>query len=77
MGRIKREIEYERLNLEVHPKILGRIDAIRDQTLADSRSQVIRRALAVYDLLITQQNDGNSVIVRQKNGQEREVLLVE
>ena len=64
-----------RLNLAVSEAVKERVEAIRDETHAESVTEVIRRALAVYDLLITRSNDGATVVIREGK-EEKELLLV-
>jgi hypothetical protein len=55
----------------------GRLDALRAQTEADTVTEVIRRALSVYDTLVTlQREEGAVVLVRTRDGQERRLLLL-
>ena len=51
------------------------MEALRERTDADSITEVIRRALAVYETLLEQQDQGNEIIVRTGNG-DRPVLLI-
>lgn len=64
-----------RLNLSVSEAIRDRIEELRDETHAESATEVIRRALAVYDLMITKTNEGGKVLIRIGD-EEKEVLLV-
>lgn len=64
-----------RLNLALSEPVKQRIESIRDETGAESVTEVIRRAVAVYDLLITETAAGGKVVIK-KRGKEKEVLLV-
>ena len=64
-----------RLNLEVSQPIRERLERLKDETEADSLTEVIRRALAVYELLWNQHKQGAQAIVRQ-DGTERELIIV-
>ncbi len=65
-----------RLNLKLPERMRGRLDALRAQTEADTVTEVIRRALSVYDTLVTlQREEGAVVLVRTRDGQERRLLL--
>jgi hypothetical protein len=50
------------------------LERIRDETCADSLGEVVRRSLAVYDLLVAEAAAGAEVILRRDG--ERRVLLV-
>ena len=52
MARPKRP-DRIRLNLDMAPEGRARLEELRVKTSADSLSEVVRRALAVYDVLIT------------------------
>jgi hypothetical protein len=65
-----------RLNLEVSSSVRDRLERLREDTEADSLTEVIRRALAIYELLWTQNSRGSQTILRLPDGSEREVLLV-
>ncbi|TWU19573.1 hypothetical protein [Allorhodopirellula heiligendammensis] len=75
MSRQPTKREMTRLNLAVTKDIRDRIEAIRDDTHAESVTEVIRRALAVYDLLLIKSKDGGQVLIRNGD-EEREVLLI-
>ncbi|MCD0460052.1 hypothetical protein [Roseiconus lacunae] len=64
-----------RLNLALSKEVRDRIESIRDETHAESIAEVIRRAVAVYDLLIEEQQSGGEVLVRNGESESR-VLLV-
>lgn len=48
---------------------------MRDATDAETLTEVIRRALAVYELLVESQKQGSTIFVRDEEGKERDVLL--
>ena len=53
-----------------------RLERLKAQTEADSLTEVIRRALAVYELLLEQKQAGWETIVRRDDS-ERSVLIPE
>lgn len=75
MGRPARDIERIRLNLEFPADVRDRLEALRDQVGAESLTEVIRRAVAVYAMLVHEQNGGGHPVVRYENGDEREIML--
>ena len=77
MGRLNHTLGRSRLNLKIHPTVRARLEELRDDTLADSITEVIRRAVAIYDLLLTNDKEGGSVVIRNKDGSEKEVLLID
>jgi len=52
------------------------LESLRDLTNADSMSEVVRRALAVYDFLWTEKSDGATTILRMKDGSERQLEIL-
>lgn len=77
MSRPKRELsERARLHLEVPMRVREQLERLRDTSGADSITEVVRRSLAVYEAMLTASRDGRVVIVRDKDGTERELLLV-
>jgi hypothetical protein len=61
-----------RLHLELPRRLRERLDALRALTEADSVTEVIRRAIAVYDVLVTRRE---RVLLRSSDGTERELLV--
>jgi len=64
-----------RPTLEMAEQVRKQLEHLRDQTNADSLAEVIRRALAVYDLLWEERVQGNRIILRSGK-EEKELLLV-
>jgi len=65
-----------RLSLELHECVRERLEGLRHETSADSLTEVIRNALAVYDALISAaRQSGDRVIIRKPDGTERELVL--
>jgi hypothetical protein len=64
-----------RLNLEVPESVRTRLEELRVLTEAQSMTEVIRRALAVYEFLVQEKSAGHRLIVDR--GTERvEVALM-
>ncbi len=74
MSRKKRN--KVRLNLDMAPSVKERLERLRDKTHADSMSEVIRRALALYELIILEAARGSTIIVKSKNGSERHIEIL-
>ncbi len=73
--RLKRD-ESVRINLEVSPLVRERIERLKEKTEAESLTEVIRRALAVYETLLSISEDGRTVIVRGPGGDEADLILI-
>lgn len=65
-----------RLNLVLSQRVKDQIEKVKEATDADSMSEVIRRALAVYDLLCEESAHGAVPVVKYKDGRERELILL-
>ena len=66
----------QRLNLEVAASVRERLESLRRSTEAESLTEVIRRALAVYEFLVKHKKNGARLIVEQRNGTRTEVEIV-
>ncbi len=75
MPRLKKDEARTRLNLELPQTARDRLEALRVETEADSLAEVIRRSLALYELLWQQQQQGVQIIAR-KGDEEKRVLLL-
>ncbi len=53
-----------------------KLEALRDQTQANSLTEVVQRALAVYDFLHAEKQKGNQLVVKDPDGGEKEVVLL-
>lgn len=65
-----------RLTLEFPTTIRALMDKIKKVTNASSITEVIRRALVVYDILLHNQNSGAEIIIR-KDGKDTTFILTE
>jgi hypothetical protein len=57
-------------------EIKDQLEELRDLTHADSMSEVIRRAIAVYDFLWVEKTAGGITFVRDKEGNEKQLYLI-
>jgi hypothetical protein len=65
-----------RLHLELPERVRARLEQLRVMTEADTITEVVRRALAVYDVLMTAVRErGDKVILRSADGSEREMII--
>jgi hypothetical protein len=76
MPRSIRDNPKIRLNLDFSEVVKAQIEDIRDRTDAASMSEVLRRALSLYDAVLAAQGQGSAVIIRDAEGVERHILLV-
>jgi len=74
MPRIPLDETKVRLDLNVTQRLRNRLLRLRAETEADSLTEVIRRAVAVYEVLVAARYNGR-IILRAKDGTERELLV--
>lgn len=54
---------------------IKQVDKLQDRVHAQSRSDAIRRAVEISDLLVDAVGEGDKVIIESKNGKQREILI--
>jgi len=54
---------------------LEQVDKLQRKVHAPSRSDAIRRAVEISDLLINAVEHGDKIIIEQKNGKQRQILI--
>lgn len=75
MPRTSKTRPTSRLSLDVTELGRERLESLRHLTEADSLSEVFRRAVAFYDLLIKEKQLGNRILV-ERDGQTSELIIV-
>lgn len=68
--------EKARLNLELPPRVRENLARLQDETESASIAEVIRRALALFDVVVEHSKDGGDIILRKKDGSEQVLRLV-
>lgn len=63
-----------RMNLEMSPQVREKLERLSEAT-DESLSQVVRRSLAIYDLLLSETDAGGTIVIR-RDGTEKEVMIV-
>jgi len=64
-----------RLNLSLAPKVRDRMELLQDETGAQTITEVVSRALAVYDFLVTQRKSGAKIMIQDDEGTREVVIL--
>lgn len=54
---------------------INQVDKLQKRVHAPSRSDAIRRAVEISDLLVNAVEHGDKVIIESKNGKQRQVLI--
>ncbi len=64
-----------RLNLDLPKRTRDRLERVREMSEADSLTEVVKRALSVYDVLLTAKFERNGRILLKTSDGESELLL--
>ncbi len=76
MSRHASEEPKVRLNLELPERLRGRLDQLRATSEAGTITEVVKKAVALYDVLLSANRNGRErVILRSADGTERELLI--
>jgi hypothetical protein len=65
-----KEPERVRLSLDVSKRVKNELTRLANRTEAGSLTEVIRRALSLYDLVIEHQEEGGKIIFRHRDKTE-------
>lgn len=65
-----------RLNLVVSPRVKERMLRLQGWADADSMSEVVRRALAVYEIIMKAIANDSEIIIRGRDGSEEKLRVV-
>lgn len=68
-------VKKTRVNMDMHPEIKALVLDIQERTSADSMSEVVRRAVKLYDLMLTEHTNGSELLIKPKLGLTRQLLL--
>ena len=61
---------------ELTPEVSERLDYLAEASNAHSRTEVLRRALAVYDVLVSRAGSDSRLVLRHPDGREEELLFI-
>lgn len=62
------------MNLEMPPQVRAKLETLSEES-GHSLSEVVRRSLAVFELLWSETQDGGTIVIR--NGKkEKEVVII-
>ena len=75
MPRMPNKVKGGRLNLEIGKEVRERMEELMDETGARSLTDVVSRALAVYDFLCRQKKKGGKILIQDDDGTRELVLL--
>jgi len=75
VAKTSKSEDRTRLNLELPNATIRRIEDLCTRTEAESKTEVIRRALQTYEALLIISTRG-SIILRHENGTEEKILIL-
>lgn len=64
-----------RVQMELPPMAIERLKALKDKTEATSYAEVTKNAYRLYDMIIEMQESGRSLMVKEPNGEIRELQI--
>lgn len=64
-----------RVQMELPPLAIERLKALKDKTEATSYAEVTKNAYRLYDMIIEMQESGRSLMVKEPNGEIRELQI--
>jgi hypothetical protein len=71
-----KEIDRVRLSLDITPRVREQLTHLEAKTEAGSITEVVRRALALYDLIMEHQDEGGKLIFKHMDGDEETLRVL-
>lgn len=65
-----------RVTLDLSQEFYKRLEKLEDKVEAESKAQVIREALRLYEYIIHRYIDGDEFFTRTKSGEEKNIILL-
>jgi hypothetical protein len=65
-----------RLNLEFPPAIHQQMQVVQHRSHAASLTEMLRRAIALYDLITEHVTDGGEIILRNRKGEDEKLRIL-
>jgi len=63
------------IQVRMKPNTIDQIDKLQERVHAPSRSDAIRRAIEISDMLVNAVEHGDKVIIESRNGKQRQILI--
>lgn len=64
-----------KLQINMTDKALRELENLQISTGASTKTEVVKTSLRLYNFLEKEKEDGAKILVREKNGKEREVVF--
>ena len=65
-----------RITLDLSPEFYQRLEQLTEMADAETKAEVIREALRLYEFVIKQREQGATFTVWQTDGSEKDILLM-
>ena len=65
-----------RITLDLSPEFYKRLEQLTAMADAETKAEVIREALRLYEFVIKQREQGATFTIRQADGSEKDILLM-
>lgn len=69
------KVKTNRLDLKMNEEVRRDLEVLREATRARSLSEVIARAVAVYEFLWSEKKKGGKLVIQGPDGEKEVVLL--
>lgn len=76
MRRKKQPSEKTRITLDLSKEFYDRLEKLESDTGSDSKAQVIREALRLYEYIVHRHLEGDKFIARTQNGEEETIVFL-
>ena len=72
----KKSEDKIRITLDLSPEFYKRLERLTEMADAETKAEVIREALRLYEFVMKQREQGATFMVRQSDGEAKDILLV-
>ena len=76
MARVARTEPRHRMYIDLPEAVCQQVEELRKQVHADTLSEVMRRALALYELMIAERAKGFETVLRDNSGKEKQLQFM-
>ena len=76
MDRSKKLSEKTRITLDLSPEFYDRLEKLEARVGAESKAQVLREALRLYEYIAYRYLEGGEFFTRSKEGDEKAIVIL-
>ncbi len=63
------------IQVRVKQNTVDKLEKLQERVHAPSRSDAVRRAVDISDVIVSAVEDGEKVIIESKNGKQRQIII--